>query len=37
MFYDDEEYHDPGMGMYGNRYGQPTGMNGMPPPPPNPM
>lgn len=33
MFYDDEEYHD--NNMY-NRGMQPTGMYGMPPPPPNP-
>jgi hypothetical protein len=36
MFYDDEEYHE--NMMYGrNAYGPPTGMYGMPPPPPNPQ
>jgi hypothetical protein len=32
MFFDDEEYHDPMMYR-----GQPTGMYGMAPPPPNPQ
>ena len=37
MFFDDEEYHDNNMAYGGrNAYGPPTGMYGVPAPPPNP-